>query len=144
MLFTSERWPGIQGLGQLRDGGLIVVADLQLWHLSYPDGKARRISNDSNEYRSLSVSEDSSTLVSSRSGRLSNIWVKSLAEAAASTRQVTTRVGYNEDPFWTPDGKIVYTSNASGNIDIWIMDQDGANPIWRLTMPYASRPSHYV
>jgi Tol biopolymer transport system component len=28
---------------------------------------------------------------------------------------------------WTPDGKIVYSSFASGSPDIWIMDADGSN-----------------
>lgn len=28
---------------------------------------------------------------------------------------------------WTPDEKIVYASRASGNLDIWIMNQDGSN-----------------
>src|SRR5260370_14334327 len=28
---------------------------------------------------------------------------------------------------WTPDGRIVYSSSANGNPEIWIMDADGSN-----------------
>ncbi|HEY7546042.1 MAG TPA: hypothetical protein VID27_14215, partial [Blastocatellia bacterium] len=34
---------------------------------------------------------------------------------------------------WTPDGRLVYSSAASGNPDIWIMNADGTNPK-QLTM----------
>lgn len=29
---------------------------------------------------------------------------------------------------WTPDGRIIYRSNAGGSADIWLMDADGSNP----------------
>jgi serine/threonine protein kinase len=126
---TSQRWSGIRGLSRLRDGGLIVAGDGQLWYLSHPDGNARNITNDSNEYRGVSVSEDSSMLVTIQfGGLLLNIWVESFDKGGGDARQITTKVGNNGGPGWTPDGKIVYTSNASGNFDIWIMDQGGANP----------------
>jgi TolB protein len=36
---------------------------------------------------------------------------------------------------WTPDGKIVYTSLAGGNIDLWIMNPDGTNQKQLTTDP---------
>ncbi|MBI4471178.1 MAG: PD40 domain-containing protein, partial [Acidobacteria bacterium] len=49
---------------------------------------------------------------------------------SAGARQITSGSGRGDGLggiIWTPDGKIVYASNASGNQDIWIMDSDGAN-----------------
>src|SRR4030095_5707157 len=69
---TSQNWPA-GSVGQvlwIADGsGLALIAfDLattsnQIWHISYPDGVARRITNDVNNYNRLSLTADSSVLV---------------------------------------------------------------------------------
>ncbi len=42
--------------------------------------------------------------------------------------QLTTHGGYDGSPSWSPDGqKIAFTSERSGNYDIWVMDADGGN-----------------
>lgn len=125
--FISERWPDISGLASLKDGSLIVNSNSQLWYLSYPEGKARRISNGVNDYRGLSVTRDEGALVTVQSTRLSTIWVKPVVEGEGP-RQVTSGVGEYADPSWAPDGRIIYSSNASGNLDIWIMNHDGTDP----------------
>ena len=38
---------------------------------------------------------------------------------------------------WTPDDRLVYTSSAGGNTDIWIMDTDGLNRSQLTTAPGA-------
>ena len=124
--FISEEWPGIAALASLKNGALIVVSSSQLWYFSYPENKARRITNDMNEYSGLTVTEDAGALVTVQLAGLSNIWVTSFG--GEPLRQVTSGVGRYIDPSWTPDGKIIYSSNASGNLDIWIMNQDGTNP----------------
>jgi serine/threonine-protein kinase len=44
-----------------------------------------------------------------------------------------TNTPHNEGwPVWTPDGKIVYASDETGDSEIWIMNGDGTNP-QRLT-----------
>lgn len=49
------------------------------------------------------------------------------ADASRAT-EITSGIGrFDGEPAWTPDGKIVYASNASGNPDIWISDSDGRN-----------------
>src|SRR5947209_709501 len=46
----------------------------------------------------------------------------------ASARQISTgRFDGASGLSWTPDGRIVFTSEASGNLDLWIMDGDGGN-----------------
>ena len=41
--------------------------------------------------------------------------------------QLTNNSFKDIDPQWTPDGRIIFTSNRSGNNDIFIMNADGSN-----------------
>jgi len=125
--FTSQRWQWVSGVAWLRDGGgLLVNANAQIWYLSYPEGEARKVTNDSNNYSAVSVSADSSVMVTTQTNSLSSIWVMASDGANRSAEEVTTRTG-NEGPVWTADGKIIYASNANGNWDLWVMDADGGN-----------------
>ena len=101
------------------------AAAKQLWHLSYPGGEARRITHDLNSYLDLSITADSKTLVAAQRDFTASI---SIAPDLNSdnARQITS--GNNDGGgglAWTPDGRIVYVSTASGNTEIWIMNRDG-------------------
>ncbi|HLL77446.1 MAG TPA: protein kinase, partial [Pyrinomonadaceae bacterium] len=131
---TGQRWFLIKQVAWLGDGsGLIMVAQSQataasqVWHLSYPGGQLRRISNDFSEYDGLSMTADSSTIITVQSDRLSNIWIAPEGDASRA-RQITD--GRN-DGFrgvtWTPDGRVVFGSRVGGNTNLWIMDADGGN-----------------
>ncbi|HYG82960.1 MAG TPA: protein kinase, partial [Pyrinomonadaceae bacterium] len=131
-LITTQRWMGVGALEWLGDNsGLIVTAQdqrnspPQIWFISYPDGEARKVTNDLNGYGNVSLTADSSTLVTARGNGVANVWVWT---AGGEPRQITsgnTADGAN-GLAWTPDGRIVYASIASGNWDIWIMGQDGS------------------
>jgi len=48
---------------------------------------------------------------------------------ASRARPVTSGSGKADGgPAWTPDGRIVYGSNAGGEQNIWIVNADGGNP----------------
>ena|SRR5947209_6805019 len=133
---TMQSWPWVGRVAWLNDGsGLVLVGRdqssgvYQIWGISYPKGEVRRITNDLQDYgvRSISLSSDSSALVSVHSEYISGIWVAANA-SSDQPRQLTT--GRSDGYYglsWTPDGKIVYSSKASGNQDIWIMEADGSN-----------------
>ncbi len=119
----------------LSDGsGLIMTAServgaFQLWHLSYPGGEARRITNDANSYRSLSLTADTNTLVTVQAERLSSIWTVALTDGQAQrARQITPGKFDGELGLaWTLDGRIIYQSAAGSNEDLWIMQADGTD-----------------
>lgn len=144
---TSQRWAGIGGISWLGDGsGLVMIATderrspPQIWHIAYSTGEARKITNDLNGYNNLSLTQDSSTAVTVRGRGLANIWLSGAGDAG-SARQVTS--SNNEGAVglsWTPDGRIVYSSVASGNWDLWIMDADGSN---QKQLTYDSRSNRY-
>nr|MBA2734621.1 PD40 domain-containing protein [Acidobacteriota bacterium] len=144
---TSEKWLGVGQIAWLADGSGLVMnaADQdsrlsQLWHLSYPEGTARRLTNDLNNYTGVSVAAQTGDLVTVRYDQSTNIWVAPGLTGAqlranrsgsmidtSQSRQVTSGAAKYYGGTWTPDGKIVYSSDVSGNRDLWIMDADGGD-----------------
>ncbi len=142
---TSQTWTIVERVAWLRDNkGLVITAadqsssPFQIWHVSYRDGAVHRITNDLNSYVGLSLSEDSSKLVTVESERLSSIWIAPKGEAA-SALQVTSGVSKHYGVSWTTDGRIVYSSIASGNPDIWIMSAEGTNAKQLTLDPHVDR-----
>jgi serine/threonine protein kinase/Tol biopolymer transport system component len=138
---TTQRWRHIPSLAWLPDGsGLVMIArdrasapgsPYQIWQLSYPDGEAHRITNDFYSYRSVSLTADSRTLITVQEEALTNLWVTRPGESDRA-RQITSKLGRSYstdggDMDWTPDGKIVYQSRASGNSNIWMTEPDGSH-----------------
>ena len=101
----------------------------QVFLVSYPSGSARRITNDLRTYSGLSVAPDGQSFVGIRNERRSTIWTMPLT-TRRGCRDHRRRGGRrrHHGVAWTPDGRIVYTTEASGNPDIWIMNADGIAP----------------
>jgi serine/threonine protein kinase/dipeptidyl aminopeptidase/acylaminoacyl peptidase len=145
---TAEKWMAVGQVVWLADGSGLVLSAVdqdsrlqQLWHLSYPEGTVRRLTNDLNNYSGISMAAQTGDLVTVRYDQSTNIWVtpatggaqlsrsarNGLAIDSSQARQITSGAIKYYGGTWTPDGKIVYSSDASGNRDLWIMDQDGSN-----------------
>jgi Tol biopolymer transport system component len=144
---TKQRWNGVYQVGWLSDGtGLAIIAEesphsqSQLWHVSYPGGEAQKITNDLNRYISVSLTADARTLVVTQQNHTSNIWLAPKGDVSRA-RQLTSGT---LDGFWgltwTPDGKIVYRSLASGTADLWLMNADGSNQRQLTHEGYNSAP----
>jgi Tol biopolymer transport system component len=97
-------------------------------------------------YVDLSYASNADTAVASQATRVSNIWVGSNS-APHRLKMVTPAT----DNFcWMPNGRLVYSSAASGNSDLWIMQPDGSEQR-QLTVdpavdraPVATRDNRYV
>jgi len=135
---STESWPFAGRVQWLPDmtGVLLVAGDspigAMLWIISYPDGGLRQVTNDLNSYRSIGLTEDGQKLVSVQSQGLVNLWVVPEGDALKANRLSTGNVSSffsstGSNVSWTPDGRIVYVSNESGNAAIWITNQDGTN-----------------
>jgi Tol biopolymer transport system component/predicted Ser/Thr protein kinase len=132
---TSEKWFEVLAATWLADGRGLVLAmterpagNSQLYYLSYPGGELRRITNDLNNYFGVSATADSSAVVTVQSDLVANLWVAPV-DQAAEARQITSGVARRDGAkglSWTPDGRIVFSSGASGNLEIWIANADGS------------------
>jgi Tol biopolymer transport system component len=136
-LLTRERWAYVGQLSWVSDGSALVIMAKnqghtrnQLWRLEYPGGRADRITNDLNEYKGVSLTADSAALVSVQNRSLTTIWVAPQGDPGRS-RQVPFDPGEYDnitDVTWTPDGRIIFSANAGGKWDLWIVDADGTTP----------------
>jgi serine/threonine protein kinase len=132
-ILSRHDWTLVERVAWLKDNlGLVVIGTdqstglFQIWHVSYPDGAVHRITNDLNSYVGLSVSADSSKLITVQADRLSSIWVVPDGDVNQA-RQVSSGLGKHYGIAWSHEGSIVYSSIASGNPDIWRMEADGSN-----------------
>jgi serine/threonine protein kinase/Tol biopolymer transport system component len=134
---TPPKLVDVRNMAWLADGsGLIMQArdpaegpQPQLWRLSYPEGEARKLTNDLNNYHGVSLAANSNTLVTVKADYSINIWIAPY-DKPDSAIQITSGTNIEEGLYglaWTPDDKIVYASAASENWDLWIVDADGSH-----------------
>ena len=93
---------------------------------SLPLKPARTISfaTDEGSWMSLDVSPNGDTILFDLLGH-----VYTLPIEGGTARQITQGLGFDSQPRYSPDGaKIVFTSDRSGDDNLWIADSDGANP----------------
>ncbi|MFL6228054.1 MAG: winged helix-turn-helix domain-containing protein [Pyrinomonadaceae bacterium] len=134
--FSTNRWSWIGRAQWLADGIVIVAWDKespvmsdQVWHLSYPGGEARRITNDVVGFAGVSVSRDGSSMLTARAERVASFWSAPLAGGEERKLSGSFSDLYSDrwGVAWTPGWKVVYASAGTGNPDIWVMDDDGSN-----------------
>jgi serine/threonine protein kinase/Tol biopolymer transport system component len=146
---TSQTWFQVDQLTWDGSGAGVIVSAMeqpfgqrQLFYVSYPNGEVRDVTNDLNDYNGISVTADTNSLVTVERESNSNVWVSPMNGSMLSSppagtfpierdpaRQITSG-GAKLDGYygvaWTSDGRITFTSIASGNYDIWIMQPDGS------------------
>jgi serine/threonine protein kinase/sugar lactone lactonase YvrE len=133
---TPQTWATVARVLWLGDGsGLIMTAKAeqsdrgeQVWQLSYPDGVARRITNDLNSYgeESLGLAADSIATIQSRMDV--QVWVAAPNADESRAQQITKSIFDGVTGLaWTPDGKIVYVTATGDQIDVWRVNVDGSD-----------------
>jgi len=144
-IVKTPDWRQMTRLAWLPNGkGLLVNAQEsagessnQIFLVDYPSGSARRLTNDLSSYSELSVAPDGKSFVCVRNERRSTIWTMPI-DAPADAAAVTTEASGDDGAHgiaWTPDGRIVYSNEASGNPDIWIMSADGSRRVQLTSTP---------
>jgi len=127
----SRRWLEIGQITWIPDGsGLVMTAQddssafMHIWHMNYPSGELQRITSDVSDYRVVSMPASSDSVLTVQRQTITNIFIAPKGDAT-NPRQVSSGAGRFFDLSWTPDGKLLYASDASGGADLWEMEADG-------------------
>jgi eukaryotic-like serine/threonine-protein kinase len=131
---TSHNWVSVSRVLWLNDGsGLIIAAvpelvsaGTQLWHVSYPGGEVRRITNDLNAYgtTSLGLTNDSKTIVTIQADRAMQIWVARYGETSSEPKQITYGKYDGDTLAWNNNKNLLYTAPSGEQLDVWNVDPD--------------------
>jgi Tol biopolymer transport system component len=132
---TTNQWPALGRIEWLPDGsGLLATiieteasSEQQIWLVPYPKGDARRITNDLTDYRDVSVTADTRTIITIQSEKRANIWLAPIADLSQPKQLTSTSYDGLNGVAWTPDGHLVYTSWIAGEQNIWITDPNGGS-----------------
>jgi Tol biopolymer transport system component/DNA-binding winged helix-turn-helix (wHTH) protein len=137
---SPERWDTCFRMAWTADGeGLVFIGTRQgdsyttrrdqVYHLSVPDGRSRRITTDGSRYQSasLGLTTDNSLLAVPHK-RLSQIWTMDADGDPRSAVQLTT--GQFDGPPGIaplPDGRVGYVSRVGEDLTLWVMNADGSD-----------------
>jgi Tol biopolymer transport system component/DNA-binding winged helix-turn-helix (wHTH) protein len=131
---TSQRWQEVGRAVWLMDGrGLLMVASdqesslSQIWFVSYPDGEARKVTNDLSDYSDMTMAADGKSVTVVQSEQQANIWL--VPEMDASRARQITNSNYDgvQGFSWTHDGRIIYSTLTGATENLRIMDADGTH-----------------
>ena len=128
---VKKRWQEIGQIAWIPDGTALIVTGqdsssgfLHLWRVGYPEGDLLRITSDPSDYRGVSLPASSDVLLTVQRQTLTSIFVGAKGEPG-NPRPVTSGAGRFFDLIWTPEGSIIYASDASDAADVWEMEADG-------------------
>jgi Tol biopolymer transport system component/DNA-binding winged helix-turn-helix (wHTH) protein len=129
---TNGYWCYIGQTAWVKDGKNIVftaaekpATQNQVYVLSLESGETRRVTNDLADYRGISLTSDSSSLVTVERRITSSIRVAPSDDLSAA-KEVAAEVGGLEQVCFTHEGKIVYRSSSSGESALWSLSSDGS------------------
>ena len=124
----SKDWVFIEQVVWEKSGKrLLIVArknvnqPTQIWQIDYPSGNYRKISNDLNEYRGISVTADSNKLITVKTEQVTRLWINE-GENFEKAKQISNETGMNsgrEGFAFLPDGNLIARFGDNGQDDIW-------------------------
>jgi DNA-binding winged helix-turn-helix (wHTH) protein/Tol biopolymer transport system component len=99
----------------------------QLWTVTYPAGKVRRVTNDLADYSgSIDIDRDGRMLAAIQTNTVANLWINSLPWETAGSKQLT----FGEQKIFSivplGGGQIAFTNRV--NDGLFVMDEDGSRP----------------
>lgn len=131
----SRRFQYVGQVAWLPDGsGLFVIAQggsafKQVWQISYPGGEARNLTNDTNNYDTISLTAEGRALTAVRLEQHAHIWVMP-SDATVQAKQLTDgfdKFDGTDGIDWLPDGKIIFFARPKGWDETWVVNADGTN-----------------
>ncbi len=134
---AAGKWSALARVLWLPDGSGLVAngwanpgaIGTQIWHVTYPEGNVRRVTNDLHGYgeASLGLTADGNTIGAVQLDSSRPIFAIAPNEDPSRARQISH--GKHEGKRGldtTPDGRIVYIEPSPDGNEIWIMNGDGS------------------
>jgi DNA-binding winged helix-turn-helix (wHTH) protein len=130
------------GSGIIYSGGDLVETLAQLWHIEYPNGNIRKLTNDVESYGYPSVSQDGQ-IMAAQFDDTNAIWVD--PAPFDSAKPLTSPFKHNLNWVRTNSlGQIVFGSSARGTRDIWLINSDGSGERQLPRTPAATLCRYYL
>ncbi|HEY6290725.1 MAG TPA: protein kinase [Terriglobia bacterium] len=129
---------GIWGLAWTPDGRDLVFSSQRsgfttLWKIPASGGEIEAVAGVGANAALPSISAHGNLLAYVNQESHTNIWgmrLDSLGRTEGPAKKVISGTGLQIDDEISPDGKrIVFTSDRSGNLEIWVANIDGSNPL---------------
>ena len=130
----EQKWLSISGFAFMPDGSITIsareaageaMAPSQLWRVD-PKGEATRITNDLTGFGTLSATKKGDVILTMQEKLNGDLWSMPIGDVSRS-RRITSSGEVVAGFSYTPADKFVIISNTSGNMDMWLMDNDGGN-----------------
>lgn len=103
----------------------------QIYYWSYPDGAERRVTNDLNDYKGLSITADGKSIVSQRTEQNRELWFMPAGDAAQA-RQLTIKKEQDcETVNWLTNDSLVFDADENGYYqthNIWLLKIGDGEP----------------
>ncbi|MCW8985165.1 MAG: protein kinase [Thermoanaerobaculales bacterium] len=135
-VFSDPGWVQAAQSAFLPDGrGLLAIArtphqeSTQIWHIDAGSGEASPVTNDLNDHRVISLSNDGTSLVSISGDAKSAIWVGPRDGSEPPQRRTWARADGIRGICFAPDGRLVYTTDDRGFWELWTMTPDGSERV---------------
>src|SRR5713226_2993666 len=129
----GQQWYFVLQAAWLEDKSALIVSakdqplsPYQLWRVSYPQGKAEKITRDVTEYQSGSLSQDANAIVSVQSRFVGTISVGPGGDVQRF-REIKSSVGRVYGLDWTSKGRIFFSSMVGNNMNISSINPDGSD-----------------
>jgi Tol biopolymer transport system component len=98
----------------------------QIWRIGYPDGAERRLTDDLQEYKDLTVTADGRTLLVQSLRHLTQLWITAGADGSQAKQIASgTAQGTYDALAWTSDSALLYRWSERGVHEMWRMAADG-------------------
>ncbi|MEO6391403.1 MAG: winged helix-turn-helix domain-containing protein [Pyrinomonadaceae bacterium] len=133
-LLSEQRWYDVFDIDWLQTGGGLLISASeglsgrnQIHFLPQPAGPARPVTNDLNQYNSVSATADGRSFVTIQSNTVNSIAVGQTDADPSGFQEVLSETGELFPLVWRRDGRIVYRSNKDGVANLWTMDASGGD-----------------
>jgi serine/threonine protein kinase/Tol biopolymer transport system component len=116
--------PSIDSVAWLGATGFVVAGapapgPSQLWHVTYPAGERRRLTNDDSDYTFVSTSADGKTIAARRTQRTGEIWEVPVAGSPADMKSVTQGKENISSLAAAGDGTLLYNAPQEETMTLW-------------------------